>query len=173
MSRGIIRKKSSALLRSRDGSAAAEVALSLSAILAIAVAASDLGVLLRGDAALEAGVRDAARVLSLVPLNDDGAPLPEGRDLAEAVLRARLAEAGLTPQEMTPPPPGAVCADDGAVCVRVDPAAGSLAALGSQRSVVTVWAAASARTQFVDVFFPGAGGGAVVLGADLGQMVFR
>lgn len=174
MSPGIIAGKGRAFLRDRKGSAAAEVAMSASVIIAIAVAASDLGVVLRGDAALEAAARDAARVLSLAPLDAAGTPTAESLALAETVVSERLLRAGLTPQAVIAPQ-GAACSADSALCAKVEAVAGSVAILGEERRLVTVWTAASAPTRFMDVFFPEVAGGAgkVSMTASLSQMHFR
>ena len=149
MSGDILRPRLRRRVRDRSGSASAEFAISFSAILSVAVAAADVGALLRGDLALNSGVRDAVRVLSRTPIAQDGLPMAAGVELAEGMVRARLAQAGLTPAPLLPPD-GASCSDDRVMCLKVEPVAGSAAALGRARSIVTVWAGAEAKTQFVD-----------------------
>lgn len=157
------------------GSASIEFVVLFGAALTVAIAASDVGVMLRGDIALHGSVRDAVRVLSRTPLAEDGLPLKGGLDLADEMMRERLARAGLSLAPLGEPPNGALCATDRAICVRMDPIPGSAEALGRGRALVTVWAAAEAPTQFLDVFMDRAteGDSSVSLVASMTQVHAR
>ena len=169
-------------LRGREsGSAAVETVLAAILALGVSAAAADLGGTLRGQARLESAVRDAARMLTLTPLSEDGELLAEGVARARAELAARLEEAGLAPAPLPATPPGGRCDAAGAVCHRVEAIAGAEAALGGPQVLVSVWAGAQTPARVLSAVLPEGGApesdglapGAARLTAALHQMHAR
>jgi len=99
----------------------------------------------------EAATADAGRLLSLAPMDENGALMNDAIELARAEFAARLAETGLIPAT-APAPAGAECSVDGSICHSLEVIPGSMAALGRQRSTITVWAAAKAPVTFLYAF---------------------
>ena len=81
--------------RAQAGAAALETVCAVSLALTLGAAAGDLGRVLRGQVRLEAAAGDAARMLTLTPLQPDGTLLPGGVAQARAALAEGLAAAGL------------------------------------------------------------------------------
>ena len=129
------------------GALAVEFALALPLVVSVATAAGDFGQSLRAGSALEAAVRDTARILSLTPMDaESGALEADGVALAFEVFARRMEEAGVEISYLAPDLDGAVCAQGGAPCYRIEAVEGSEELFGRTRYAVTVAATAKMET---------------------------
>lgn len=152
-----------AFLRDRSGAAAVELVLGASLFLTVAVAASDLGVAIRGQTRIDAATREAARMMAMAPLASGTLALTTATDRVHDAFADRLAGSGLAPASLEPgAAPGAACVADRSFCWRIEPIPGSGLNLGRTRRRITVWAAARAATDMIG-FLSGGDGGSVRL----------
>ncbi|MFO7854781.1 MAG: TadE/TadG family type IV pilus assembly protein [Paracoccaceae bacterium] len=138
-------------LADSSGSAAVEFSLGAVLFLTVAVAATDLGSGIRAQMRVDGAVREAARMLAVAPLTEDGAPRAAAADRISTLYAARLARLGLAPAPLPGglAPGAAACTLEGAFCFDVSTIPGSEPALGRARRVVTVWGAAGAPGRFL------------------------